>query len=456
MPIASPSSSDPVLQPKWRGRLDRHARAHAAAAARCRGSRRPARRSGRGRARTPRAWRSRPPRAARRRSVQMCTSEPVPIRISVGLALRGVAQHVGAAVDGVVGDRRPGSTIGSPWRLSTSAVGVSVCSSANCQASAVSFASAGPHAVDVRLRPQRAPAARPAGGSGRPRPGRSSRACTRGSTGMLHQRRQPHRGLHVVEEVEERRAERAQAVQVEAVDDRPHGVLAHAVVHVAAAVVAALHRAAVLDLGERRGLEVGRAADQVRHPARRPLDHLAATPCGWRPCRRPGRNVGRLCVPAVRQARRVHDQVELGRGVGVARRGTRPAAAPTPPRPAAPRSAASSKWLARLVGHVEGLVGGPAVGLLGEPHLVLAERRAVRLVGVLLVRRAVADVRAHDDERGPVVHALRLLGGALERLDREVLAHVLHVPAVGLVALPDVLAEKSRSVGPASWMWLLS
>ena len=78
-----------------------------------------------------------------------------------------------------------------------------------------------------------------------------------------HQRREPHRGLHVVEEVEERRAEGAEPVQDEAVHDRAHGVLAHAVVHVAAAVVAALHRAAVLDLGERGGLQVGRAATRL-------------------------------------------------------------------------------------------------------------------------------------------------------------------------------------------------
>jgi hypothetical protein len=50
-------------------------------------------------------------------------------------------------------------------------------------------------------------------------------------------------------------------------------------------------------------------------------------------------------------------------------------------------------------------------------------------------------VRADDDQRGPVLHALGVLGGALERLDREVLAHVLHVPAVGLEAHPHVLAE---------------
>ena len=92
---------------------------------------------------------------------------------------------------------------------------------------------------------------------------------------QVHDRRQPHRPLHVVGEVEEGGAERAQAVQVEPVHHRAHAVLAHAVVDVARVEVVAADRAAVVDQRERRGLQVRRAADQVRHPGGRPLDHLA-------------------------------------------------------------------------------------------------------------------------------------------------------------------------------------
>src|ERR1019366_862138 len=53
-----------------------------------------------------------------------------------------------------------------------------------------------------------------------------------------------------------------------------------------------------------------------------------------------------------------------------------------------------------LVGHVEGGLEWPAEVLLGGLHLVWAERRAVRLGGVLTIRRAVPDVRAHGDDRG--------------------------------------------------------
>ena len=56
-----------------------------------------------------------------------------------------------------------------------------------------------------------------------------------------------------------------------------------------------------------------------------------------------------------------------------------------------------------LVGHEELRVRVPAEACFVEADLVLAERRAVRLLGVLLVRAAVADVRADRDERRPVV-----------------------------------------------------
>ncbi len=100
----------------------------------------------------------------------------------------------------------------------------------------------------------------------------------------------------------------------------------------------------------------------------------------------------------------------------------------------------------RLVGDVEVLVRVPAVGLLGEPHLLLAERRAVRGLGVLLVRRPGRDVRAADDERRLVLDGHGVARGLLDAVEREVLAEVLHVPAVGLVALADVLGERERGV----------
>ena len=54
------------------------------------------------------------------------------------------------------------------------------------------------------------------------------------------------------------------------------------------------------------------------------------------------------------------------------------------------------------VGNEKLVVLGPAVVLLGELDLFFAERFAVGGFGVLLVRRALADVAVDDDQRRPV------------------------------------------------------
>ena len=57
------------------------------------------------------------------------------------------------------------------------------------------------------------------------------------------------------------------------------------------------------------------------------------------------------------------------------------------------------------VGDQELGVLGPAVELLGEPDLVLAQGLAVGAVGVLLVGSAPGDVAVDDDQGRPVVRA---------------------------------------------------
>ena len=63
-------------------------------------------------------------------------------------------------------------------------------------------------------------------------------------------------------------------MQVEAVDDRAHRVLADAEVQVAPAVGAPLDAVGVLDQRQRGGRQVGRSAHQLGHALRRPLDDL--------------------------------------------------------------------------------------------------------------------------------------------------------------------------------------
>ncbi len=99
-------------------------------------------------------------------------------------------------------------------------------------------------------------------------------------------------------------------------------------------------------------------------------------------------------------------------------------------------------------GHLEGLVGVEAEHLLGRRDLVVAERGAVALAGVLQGRRGPGDDGAQDDEAGPVGDRLGLADRGVQRRDvlgvlRLVVGPVdgLHVPAVGLVAQGDVLGQ---------------
>ena len=99
-----------------------------------------------------------------------------------------------------------------------------------------------------------------------------------------------------------------------------------------------------------------------------------------------------------------------------------------------------------LGGHFEVAVV-PVEGLAGEGGLLGSEGGAVHAGGVGLVGGAEADRGGDLDHAG-------LVGDRLGRLDRladplhivVAVGHVLHVPAVGLVALEHVLGERHRCV----------
>ncbi len=77
------------------------------------------------------------------------------------------------------------------------------------------------------------------------------------------------------------------------------------------------------------------------------------------------------------------------------------------------------------------LIRRPAVGLLGQPHFLFAQRGAVRLMAVGLVRRAVADHAADDNQRGPIRGSAEIAPAPLDR------RHV-----VGVVHPDDVFQPK--------------
>ena len=92
---------------------------------------------------------------------------------------------------------------------------------------------------------------------------------------------------------------------------------------------------------------------------------------------------------------------------------------------------------------VERLVRIPSVRLLDEPDLVGPERLAVRLLGVLAVRAAEADVGPDRDQARPVVGP-GLLDRRRDRLHVVAVLDPRRVPAVGLEPGDDVLGPGHR------------
>ena len=275
-----------------------------------------------------------------------------------------------------------------------------------------------------------------------------------------------HRGAHVVGEDEEGAAVGAgQALERDAVEDHAHGVLADAEVQ-GAAVGAALPLVGLLALGDERGLaghrrvvglgEVGRAAPQLgqrrRRARRAPCRMPRGSPGPWR---RPGTPGSAFSKPSGRRAS--------------TRRSSRAARSALALRHAAyrlfhawwaalPRFLTSRVWASTAAVDLEGLRRVEAEQLLGGGDLVGAERRAVRLAGAAGRRGRPGDDGVQRDEGGLGARLLALLEGGEQRVDvlgvvggagrvgRAAPVDVDDVPAVGLVALGDVLAERDVGV----------
>src|SRR5262245_44906482 len=99
----------------------------------------------------------------------------------------------------------------------------------------------------------------------------------------------------------------------------------------------------------------------------------------------------------------------------------------------------STPVLQRVVRYVERLEGWPTQVLFGRPDLVDAERCAVRLGGVLLVRTPPGDVRPDDDERWPIGDALRGRDRTVERPQIVAIGNPLDMPAVAFEPLRGIV-----------------
>ena len=259
---------------------------------------------------------------------------------------------------------------------------------------------------------------------------------------QLHQRGQPDGRPRIVAEDEEGRAEGPQLGQRQAVDDRRHGVLADAEMEIAAAGTAGLEVARAGELQRRlvRRAEVGRAAQEPGNVLGEHVQHLARGVAAG-DALGVGREARQVAVPARGQLAPLH-LVDLGGELRELLRGSRRRAPPSARRAAAPRAPMpASKCSHDAVGHEELGILRPAVGALGEPDLVVAQRLAMGRGGVVLVRRAVADVAVEDDQRRPALGLAEDRERVLDALEVVGVADAQHVPAVGEEARGDILGE---------------
>ena len=332
------------------------------------------------------------------------------------------------------------------WRVSSSAVGPSLRSSAAAQATAVSTVSHGRQTSRFGIRRRLAACSTDwCVGPSSPRPIES---CVNTKIdAQLHQRRHAQRVARVVGEREEGAAVRDEAaVQREAVHDRRHAELAHAVVDVVArpSVARGDRRSnhAVFQFGEVRAGQVGRAADQLRQRRRERLERVLrglarGDRLGLARARADGRvDRRRASSPAARRAMR---RVEFGGELRDARARRREARRPTSLRRAAPRSLRVPARV-DVVGNLERRVR-PAERCARRRDFVVAERRAVRLGGAALFGAPLPIDGLAADQRRPVGRRCACAIAASTASTSWPSTFGDHVPAVGLEALRRVVGE---------------
>src|SRR5262249_42209599 len=106
----------------------------------------------------------------------------------------------------------------------------------------------------------------------------------------------------------------------------------------------------------------------------------------------------------------------------------------------------AAELLVDAVGHPEMRVLRPAIVALGKAYFVLAKGFAMRGRGILLMRRAEANVAVHDDQGRTIVLGLEHRQRLLDRRPVVRIGNVKHRPAVAVESRPDVLAECERRV----------
>ncbi|EXI65582.1 MAG: hypothetical protein AW08_03102 [Candidatus Accumulibacter adjunctus] len=232
-------------------------------------------------------------------------------------------------------------------------------------------------------------------------------------------------------------------VQRQAVGDRRHGELTHAVVDVVAALLTS-DRLRARPPGQVRSGQVRRATDQLRQARRQgsdgPLRGLARRDVAG--SGGVGQATGDGILPAGRQLA-AHAAAELGSQFGKGFRVGGEA-----PLPVALEEAAAGTAIplcVNLDGNLERRVRPADVGAR-RSDFGGSERCAVCIVAARLVGRTKADPRPAADQRRPLALAARSQQRLVDRLRVVAVDVGDHPPAVGREALPAIVGEPAGDV----------
>ena len=103
---------------------------------------------------------------------------------------------------------------------------------------------------------------------------------------------------------------------------------------------------------------------------------------------------------------------------------------------------AVAEMLTHSVRHQELRIFRPAVEFLGQPDFFFAQRFAVSGIGVLLVRRSVADVAVDDDQRRPVCGLVERFKRPRQHFEIIGVGHASDVPSVAHKTRRHIFAER--------------
>jgi hypothetical protein len=264
---------------------------------------------------------------------------------------------------------------------------------------------------------------------------------------QLHQGREADARAAVVGEGEVGGPEWLQLREREAVACRGGRVFADPEVDLTAGEAPRLEVDRAVEVEPHRGRvgEVGGAGDHPRDPLGDRVLDLVRGLAGRQPLLFVRLERGDRLVPAFRQPAALH-RLDLGRKLGLLALEGAQLPLPLGSQLGTAPADLLGEALADAVRDEELSVLGPAVGALGQPHLLLPQRFAMGGLGVLLVRRAPADVAVDDDQGRPADLGLEGVEGAGEQSGVVGVPDPEHVPAVALEATEHVVAVGEAGV----------